>query len=991
MSRSPGNIHYYYYYYYRGFSCCEARAEGQVETAPSVPSGQGASSGISVIYSNLRSIRNKLDEILLLVEQRSPDLMAFTETWLTSNVLDSEVQIPGYELLRADRLGNHTGGGTILYWKRSLRVHLLEVVNDGGSTALWCRINDSRRGFTVGVVYRCPTDPASLVLESFQRYGAKKDCLVVGDFNAPKVDWDLLQCSLPRDSFDSRLLESSLACSLFQHVLSPTRLVPDKSCNILDLVFSSTPMEVNSLNILEPIGMSDHCALFFLWTSCSTIHHSPPPRRNIWRIHPDQLRDAAREIDWSVPQGTDVNQAWSFLHSRLINLINTHAPISKGHRASRGPPWMDKELRLLMRKRKRLWDRFKLTTSSDDYAIYRNARNLCSKLKRSKRASFELALAEKSASSPKLLFSYMNKSLRAGGWIPSLRDSTSPNPLHDDSEKAEAFAVQYASVYDSDTPFLMCYPKNAPIMQEVEFDTSTVEKILSTLDASSSPGPDEIHPRVLKILAHYLAPPLTHIFQLSLEAGRLPEAWKTGYVKPIFKGGARDLPSNYRPVCLTSVVCKVMEKIVKQALQSHLAPIITSRQHGFQKGRSCITNLLTAREEWAKLVDSGKRLDVIFVDFSKAFDKVSHGRLLFKLRSAGVEGKLMNWISNFLDDRTMRVRVNHTLSSPIVMSSGVPQGSVLGPELFKFFINDLPDILKVDCLIYADDLKLWHSVSSVEDADHLQAVLDVLHQWSIHWKLPINYEKCSVMSIGSKDPFGAYHIGGYLLKNVIQEKDLGVFLSSDFKSSSDTRRKVASAVRMSCALRRSFTSMTPEVFRLLFVSHVRPILEYGCPAVFPLFNYEKVMIEKVLRRSSRSVPALQGLSYHERLQRLDLYSMEYRRVRGDLIYLRRILNGELGELLRGFFTPNTECSTRGNSRKLFKPRRLRLRNDITLSTRSINAWNSLPEEVVSASTEKCFKERLDYHMRNLHDVVFRSFDTLSARRDIELRLAGSAV
>ena len=239
----------------------------------------------------------------------------------------------------------------------------------------------------------------------------------------------------------------------------------------------------------------------------------------------------------------------------------------------------------------------------------------------------------------------------------------------------------------------------------------------------------------------------------------------------------------------------------------------------------------------------GKHLDVIFVDFSKAFDRVSHARLLVKLSSLGVSGRLLHWIADFLRSRTFRVQINNAFSDPVPMTSGVQQGSVLGPELFKAFINDLPDTLGVDCLLYADDLKLWGTLSNVEEADHLQSALDALHAWSISWGLPINQEKCFVLSIGSPEPFGTYHIGGRLLQTAMSGKDLGVTITSDFRTGKDTVKRVTAANRLLGAIRRSFANMTPPIFRVLFSSYVRPILEYGYPAVYPLFKYEAEMIE----------------------------------------------------------------------------------------------------------------------------------------------------
>ena len=508
--------------------------------------------------------------------------------------------------------------------------------------------------------------------------------------------------------------------------------------------------------------------------------------------------------------------------------------------------------------------------------------------------------------------------------------------------------------------------RSLELTTDLQFDTTDVEKLLSALVPNSAPGPDELHPLLLQKLADIVAAPIAHIFRLSLDEGHLPNEWKEAVVRPIHKGGQRQLPENYRPISLTSVLCKVLERLVKKRLAEHLErlSLLSTRQHGFRQNRSCITNLLWARESWINAVDNGNRIDVIFVDFSRAFDKVPHQRLIRKLGSYGIQGKLLTWISNFLTNRSIRVKVNDVISTPVSVSSGVPQGSVLGPELFKIYVNDLPDALNIDSLLYADDLKLWASVSSNEEADYIQSALTSLHNWSITWELPVNYSKCSVLPIGANDPFARYYIGDNPLNPVSSERDLGVVVTWNLKTSLETSRKVASASRLLGAIRRSFTRMSPELFRKLYVSHVRPVLEFGQPATNPITKGECDLLERVQRRGSKVVKGFRHLPYEERLQRLGLFSLGYRRRRGDLIYTRRILNGELGPELLSFFLLNNEGMTRGHQFKLYKIRRHRLHPRMTLSSRVVNDWNNLPAPVVEATSEARFKELLDTYMKN---------------------------
>ena len=338
-----------------------------------------------------------------------------------------------------------------------------------------------------------------------------------------------------------------------------------------------------------------------------------------------------------------------------------------------------------------------------------------------------------------------------------------------------------------------------------------------------------------------------------------------------------------------------------------------------------MTNLLVAREEWVRIADSGHRLDVIFVDFSKAFDRVPHEYLLSKLLAHGITGKVLDWLRDFLVGRSMTVRVNEASSETVTCGSGVPQGSVLGPVLFKVYVNDLPAVLGSNCLMYADDLKIWMKIRSDGDVDILQHSLDVLHAWSVRWQLPINHTKCSVLPVKSPCPAGVYHLGGYLLNEVECEKDLGVYVCSSLKTFADTSRKVASATRFFWAVRRSFEKLTPTIFRKVFVSHIRPILEYGQPAVYPITKGESLMLERVQRRGSKLVTGLWNMTYPERLAQLNMFSLGFRRVRGDLIYTWKILNGMLGEDVKGYFSIVSDSSTRGHRWKLFKPRRTEAR------------------------------------------------------------------
>lgn len=388
--------------------------------------------------------------------------------------------------------------------------------------------------------------------------------------------------------------------------------------------------------------------------------------------------------------------------------------------------------------------------------------------------------------------------------------------------------------------------KTTETVSSVFVSKEKVKKILQGLNPSKSCGPDECHPRFLKETATELSEPICNLFNQSLLNGELPNEWKEANVTCIFKKGDKSSPGNYRPVSLTSVLCKSLEKIVREVIMLHLKQnnLLSDCQFGFREHRGCILHLLHVIDEWSKEVDLGKQIDCIYLDFQKAFDTVPHRRLLAKVKSFGIQGCVLKWLESFLTGRRQRVILNGEVSDWKPVISGIPQGSVLGPVLFIIFINDLPDLLKSTCKLFADDTKLYKAISSCEDQNVLQQDLLTLCDWSDDWLLRFNVLKCKYIQYGIVNFVFEYQMRDIhgnttsLLKDS-QEKDLGIIFQDNLKFDQHISNAVGRANRILGLIKRSFIYMNSDLFLKLYKTLVRPIIDYGNVIWYPFTKKDK--------------------------------------------------------------------------------------------------------------------------------------------------------
>jgi ribonucleases P/MRP protein subunit RPP40 len=413
-----------------------------------------------------------------------------------------------------------------------------------------------------------------------------------------------------------------------------------------------------------------------------------------------------------------------------------------------------------------------------------------------------------------------------------------------------------------------------------------------------------------------------------------------------------------------------MERIINSVLLDYLLnnSLISKEQHGFVKRKSTCTNLLECLDQWTMNMQSRFITDVIYFDFRKAFDTVSHPKLLVKLSAYGLSGNLLVWIQAFLSNRLQSVRIGNSTSSPASVTSGVPQGSVLGPTLFLLFINDVPGIfdgLMVSCKLYADDVKLFSFYGEGKPHGDLQEAIDRLVRWSEVWQLSLSPAKCYAFRIqnpcwtfNSDCHSMLYNINGTNLEFRPYATDLGITFEGDLKFKKYIAMITRAAHLRARLILKSFVSRNRKLLAKAFTVYVRPILEY-CTPIWNPHHLELIdRIENVQRWFSRCLSGLHDLCYEDRLRNLGWQSLRSRRVRNDLVLCYNIvhdnLDVELGDGSLRFATSRT----RGHRYKLCKPLCLVDTRKFFFACRTVDAWNALPEHVVTANDVFAFKRRV---------------------------------
>lgn len=665
---------------------------------------------------------------------------------------------------------------------------------------------------------------------------------------------------------------------------------------------------------------------------------------------------------------TPVEALWDQISDACLKAMQKHVP-SKLTSNNFSQPWVNRQIKKLSRRKEKAYCKAKQTGSHTDWARFKFLKKSSQiQCRTAYNAYISSIICDNTSGKHKRFYHYIKSKRKDNTGIAAL--SFEGNLVGDSEAKATILNNQFTSVFSpAEGPNLPDLgPSHHPSIPDIVITEPGIRKLLEGLKPHKATGPDNIPSRLLIEAAEELSPAFVLFFQATLDQGVLPQAWKNAFVSPIFKKGKRSDPSNYRPISLTSIACKILEHVIHSNILRHLEKfnILSNFQHGFRKKRSCESQLLLTIHDLASGLNNRSQIDAVLLDFSKAFDKVPHQRLLKKLHHYGIRGMILDWIKAFLLSRKQQVILEGVKSCASDVSSGVPQGTVLGPLLFNIFINDLPNQVSSQVRLFADDCLIYREISDLDDSRALQNDLNCLQDWETNWMMSFNPDKCESIRITKKTSSiidTTYKIHDSNIKIVNDAKYLGVTINSKLNWSSHINNITKKAHGTRAFLQRNLRNAPRAVKEHAYQTFVRPSVEFCSTVWSPHTIKLKDKLESVQRKAARFVfnDFSRASSVSNMLERLSWPTLELRRNHAKLSMVYKSKNDLISIPFEPpYFTRPPHSRTRGHSCKLLTHASRIDAYKFSFFPSIVEAWNGLSEDVVCSASIDIFRSGLPY-------------------------------
>ena len=941
---------------------------------------------IQIAHLNARSIKNREHFTLAkeLVLKNQFDVFTVSETWFDDTVQNLDVEIPCYNIYRLDR-SDKVGGGVCAYVKNCYKVERLNELSNistNGLHQLWLKIQARNcKSFLICTVYRPPNvtlncfdeDLADTIITAFT---SNKDFYILGDLNC-----DFLSHS------SQTLQDFCSAFNLTQIIKKPTRITQN-SATLIDVILTSNTNMIQNSDVM-PCSISDHDLVY---AQLRLKKDRPKPvyitARSFKNFDADAFQNDIANAPWcAVDVFDDVDDKLNTFHLIFNDILDCHAPIKNIKIRSRPNPYVNEEIRSLMRTRDH-WQ--KLARKTNDALAWSGYKFFKREVKRELRIAEREYLEEQIRKNPNDTRS-MWKTIRS--CIPK-KSACRKTYIKDEKTVANEFNSFFTSVgqsaiqdintlaeqcnYDLTNPSFV--PRNYTPEQQFSFkqvDCKEIEKVINSMPVGKAPGNDKITARILKCCLSSIAPILTTIINASLTSSTFPLIWKTAEVIPILKDGDHEKPENNRPISLLPILSKVCERIALNQFVPYLESNqrLSSTQSGNKKFHSTETSLIHTTDVVLEAIDKKKTTAVVLLDMSKAFDSIHHNILLDKLRDVGVSIPALRWFNSYLTNRNQMVRINSTISDVLPLVSGVPQGSIMGPLLFTIYVNDLSTVSRncsTEC--YVDDTKVYMSFN-VKDCDNaIAAVNEDLHNirnWCFGNGLLLNPQKTKLIVYGSRQmreklPEFQLSLLGKNLVPVDSVKDLGVTFDKYLTFNEHTTYTVSaciSALAQISRVKHIFKNELITIINALVFSKL-----FYCSSVWSNTTISNInKLQKVQNFAARIVcnkrkydhitPVLKNLRW------LPVKTYLYYR---DAVLAFKCMTGNAPNYLCNKFISRGDISKRNTrySQLLNIPIFKTKAGQRSFSYRIVDIWNNLSSNLKLSKNVQNFKVNLRKHLLN---------------------------
>ena len=929
-----------------------------------------------MVHYNIQSLANKID--IIESELKDFDIICLTETWLDRRISDTDIELSGFKLpYRRDRQGdNH--GGICVYVKDSIFSKRRPDLEMPDIECVWIEVSTRHKKLLLGTFYRPPSSSADVLASIENSVGLAydtniSDIFVTGDFNL-----DMLQ------SASKRKIESLCQQYSLHSLITESTHFTESTSSLIDLFLTSDTQNILLSGVGVPFleqNIRYHCPIYCVLSFDKMI--SPEFSRHVWLYDKGNYRSLSQEIyntNWEPLKHNDIDIYAHNVEQQIINSSKNHIPNKIVKIRQTDPPWLTNNIKRMLRKRKRLYDKYKRTNRIDDYEIYKHYRN---------KATSEIRKAKK-AETDKLATKLTSYKFSPKDWWKVLKSFIKPNqscsipPLikddvtfEDDIDKANILNDYFAdqtSLDETHANLPPDPPDNLPHFDSVTVTPEEVELTLRSLSTGKAAGPDGINNRLLKELANPLSVPLCDLFNFSLRHGKVPVSWKEANVSPIHKKDDPSEVSNYRPISLLNTIGKVMEKIIHKHVFNFFRDhnVITTLQSGFLPGDSTINQLTDLYNTFCKALDDGKEVRAIFCDVSKAFDRVWHKGLLFKLKSVGISGSLLNWFTDYLKDRRQRVVLPGATSSWAYIKAGVPQGSILGPLLFLIYINDIVENINSSIRLFADDTSLYIIVNDPLDAAiTLNIDLSRVNAWATKWLVSFNPAKSESVTF-SRKVNQPYHPPIYMNYQLINEVDthkhLGLYLSNDCKWHEHINSIKTKAWQRVNVMRRLKFILDRKSLQIIYFSFVRPLLEYADIVWDNCSQYESNQLEQIQNEAARIVTgATKLVSINSLLHETGWETLSARRKKHKLIMFYKMNNNMCPTYLSSLVPPTVGNTSRYDLRNVDNIQTIHAHSQLYFDSflpSVVREWNALPGQIRNSTSLSSFKNQLNLNIRS---------------------------